>query len=48
VEARTTNEASEQLKVLSLHRVQELLEQAIERQSDLRSDDDSDPAQRPG
>ena len=38
VEARTTDEADERLKALSLHRVQELLEQAIERQRQLRSD----------
>ncbi len=41
VEARTKEEADGQLKALSLHRVQELLEQAIERQSGTRSNDDS-------
>ena len=46
VEARTSDEADEQLKALSLHRVQDLLEQAIGRQRGLRSDDNSD-AQRP-
>ena len=45
VEARTTEEADEQLKALSLHRVQELLEEAIGRQRDLQSNDRS-PAQR--
>ncbi len=39
VEATTTEEANEQLGALSLHRVQELLEQAIDRRSDLGSDD---------
>ncbi len=39
VEARTTDEANEHLKALSLHRVQELLEQAIGRHRGLRSDD---------
>ena len=39
VEARTTEEASEQLEALSVHRVQELLEQAIDRGSDPRSDE---------
>ncbi len=37
VEARTTEEADEQLEALSLHRVQELLEQAIAHQRVLRS-----------
>ncbi len=46
VEARTTEEADELLKALSLHRVQELLEQAIGRQRDLRPDDHPQ-AQRP-
>mgnify|MGYP001221512997 CR=1 FL=1 len=40
VEARTTDEAGERLKALSLYRVQELLEQAIERQSGTQSNDD--------
>ena len=39
VEARTTEEADEHLKALSLHHVQHLLEQAIGRQRDLRSHD---------
>ena len=46
VEARTTEEADEQLKALSLHRVQELLEQAIGHQRGLRSGDHPQ-AQRP-
>ncbi len=33
VEARTTEEADEHLKALSLHHVQDLLEQAIRRQA---------------
>ncbi len=39
VEARTTEEADEHLKALSLHRVQDLLEQAIGRQRGRRSHD---------
>ncbi len=39
VEAKTTEEADEQLKALSLHRVQELLEEAIARQRVTSSDD---------
>ncbi len=39
VEARTTEEAEERLQALPLHRVQELLEEAIARQRGLRSDD---------
>jgi hypothetical protein len=39
VEAKPTEEANEQLGALSLHRVQELLEQAIDRRSDPRSDE---------
>ena len=39
VEAKTTEEADEQLKALSLPRVQELLEEAIARQRVTSSDD---------
>jgi len=39
VETRTTEEATEQLEALSLHRVQELLEQAIDRWGAPRSDE---------
>ena len=39
VEARTTEEANGQLAALSLHRVQELLEQAIDRRGSLGFDD---------
>ena len=41
VEAMTTEEAKRELETLSLHRVQELLEQAIERRSGIPSDNDA-------